>query len=276
VLFCLCGTPVSAEVPPLPHAFYGAVEINGSPAPVGTQVEAAGEGVLTSTAGNPLVTIEPGKYGDAGPLEPKLVVQGDITDGATLTFYVNGVAATPTADWHSGEVTTLDIMVSISDVTPMVTTNQATGIGTTTATLEGVLTSLGGASSVEVSFQWGTTTGYGNETASQSMSSTGSYSASLSGLSLGTIYHFRAKVVGQATSYGVDRTFTTGGTVATTGGGGGGADTTAPRISSILVSEITETSATISWTTHEKSDSLVEYWFGVHKFSPVWRKLPRR
>jgi hypothetical protein len=43
------------------------------------------------------------------------------------------------------------------------------------------------------------------------------------------------------------------------GGGGGGPDTSPPRITDITVNNITKTSADISWTTHEKSDSQVEY-----------------
>jgi len=51
--------PVSAEPPPpLPHAFYGAVEVNGEPAPAGTQVEARGAGVLTGVLGNPITVTQ--------------------------------------------------------------------------------------------------------------------------------------------------------------------------------------------------------------------------
>ena len=48
------------------------------------------------------------------------------------------------------------------------------------------------------------------------------------------------------------------------GGGGGFVDTTAPGISdaSISASAITDTSATIAWTTNEPSTSQVEYWPG--------------
>ena len=49
------------------------------------------------------------------------------------------------------------------------------------------------------------------------------------------------------------------------GGGGGGytpADTTAPITSDVSASEITATSATITWTTNEPSTSQVEYWPG--------------
>ena len=220
VLFSLCSTPVSAQVPPLPHAFYGTLKINGSPAPVGTQVEARGEGVDLGYEGNPVITTETGKYGGAGQLEPKLIVQGFISDGTDLTFYVNGVAANQTAKWYSGEFTELNLTATITVAPPVVATDLATSVGTNAATLQGTLTGLGSASSVQVSFEWGTSTSYGSETGVQVMNSTGSFSAPLSGLAASTTYHFRAKAVGASTNYGADRTFTTGSS--STGGGGGG------------------------------------------------------
>ena len=56
------------------------------------------------------------------------------------------------------------------------------------------------------------------------------------------------------------------------GGGGGGPmppDTTPPRISDISVADTTETSVDITWRTHEKSDSQVEYWSSPSNFSPL-------
>ena len=114
ILLILCATPVYGQgVPPLPHAFYGTVEINDSPAPVGTQIEARGEGVLTGIEGNPVVTTTAGSYGSPDPMGPKLIVQGDMLDGATITFYVNGVSTEQTAEWHSGEVTEVDLTATI-------------------------------------------------------------------------------------------------------------------------------------------------------------------
>jgi len=115
LLVGLLATPaLASDVPPLPHAFYGEVEINDGPAPVGTQVEASGLGVLTPREGNPIVTTERGKYGGPGGLDPKLVVQGDIEEGTTITFYVNEVSTGQTAAWHSGEVTELNLSVTIA------------------------------------------------------------------------------------------------------------------------------------------------------------------
>jgi len=119
ILLVLGATPVyGQEVPPLPHAFYGTVEINDSPAPAGTQVEARGGGVRTGIEGNPIATTAAGAYGSPDPMGPKLVVQGDILDGTIVTFYVNGVSTGQTAEWHSGEVTQLDLSVSIPTPPP--------------------------------------------------------------------------------------------------------------------------------------------------------------
>jgi hypothetical protein len=264
MLAVLGATPAySQDIPPLPHAFYGRIEINGSPAPIGTQIEARGEGVRTGIEGNPIVTTEVGVYGSPDPMGPKLVVQGDILDGATITFYINGFPAEQTAAWHSGEVTELNFTAAM----PTVTTDEATGIGATAATLNGTLVSLGNAPSVAVSFEWGTTTSYGDETTAQTMTTTGAFSAALSNLTTNTTYHFRAKAVAQGISYGIDRTFTT--KAAGGGGGGGVKDTTPPRIFNIRVTDITKTSANVNWDTNEMSDSQVEYWASPGQLSPL-------
>ncbi|MDZ4230600.1 MAG: hypothetical protein U1B77_02135, partial [Dehalococcoidales bacterium] len=112
--FLLLGAsvPALAQPPSLPHFFYGELTINGAPAPAGTMVEARGTGVKQSE-GNPLTTTASGIYGGEGALSPKLVVQGDISPGTTLSFFINGVAAGRTATWQSGEVTRLDLTVTI-------------------------------------------------------------------------------------------------------------------------------------------------------------------
>jgi len=117
----LCAAPVYAsEIPALPNAFYGYVEINGSPADIGTTISASGEGVYTNTPAlhNPVETTKRGSYGIDSM---KLLVQGDILDGATITFYVNGHVATTdptTVKWHSEETTRVDLSVTIAAPTP--------------------------------------------------------------------------------------------------------------------------------------------------------------
>jgi subtilisin family serine protease len=92
---------------------------------------------------------------------------------------------------------------------PSVTTNPATAVTSSGATLNGNMTDLGSAVSAEVSFEWGLTTAYGAETPPQTMASAGSFSANLPGLDPGTAHHFRAKAVGADASYGDDMGLTT-------------------------------------------------------------------
>jgi hypothetical protein len=240
VLVGMCAIPVNAQIPPLPHAFYGTVKINGVDAPAYTTTvkatdreDGTTDKVITGI-GNPITTTEPGRYGSESPLGTKLVVQGSpdtpIPEGTPIYFFVNGGKAETEpvlVEWHSGEITEVNLTVTIT-VPLIVSTSAATAIGTTTATLNGNLTNLGSAVSVQVSFEWGLTATYDNPTSPQPMTSTGSFSAPLSGLSPGTTYHFRAKAVGEGTSYGIDRTFAT--TASDVG------DTTPPRISDISVS----------------------------------------
>jgi len=129
LLICLIAIPVLAipvtpswAQPVLPHAFYGSVTIDGTAAPIRAVVEARGTGVSTGIEGNPITVTETGKYGGPGGFDPKLVVQGDITDGTNLTFYVNNVTAQcydvqAGGEWldsypfKSGDVTVLNLKV---------------------------------------------------------------------------------------------------------------------------------------------------------------------
>jgi hypothetical protein len=93
---------------------------------------------------------------------------------------------------------------------PAVTTNDATGIGATAARLNGHLTSMGGIAAVNVSFQWGLSSGnYTAETAAQMVSGTVVFYFDLNDLAPATTYYFCAKAVGEGTTYGVEKMFTT-------------------------------------------------------------------
>ncbi len=115
--------PVHAQQPPvLPQAFYGTVEINGHPAPVGTRIEARGEGVKTAIEGNPLAVTVAGRYGGRTISEAKLIVQGEVQEETPITFYVNGVRAecsVPDGTWQtsypftSGSLTELNLKARI-------------------------------------------------------------------------------------------------------------------------------------------------------------------
>jgi len=108
LLLMLGGTPVYADgVPPLPHAFYGSVTIDDEPAPVGTVISASGEGVETGTLQNPVTTTVAGSYGIDSKM---LLVQAQ--EGATVTFYVNGISTGQTIAWESGVTTRVNLSVT--------------------------------------------------------------------------------------------------------------------------------------------------------------------
>ncbi|MCK9420319.1 MAG: DUF1566 domain-containing protein [Nitrospirae bacterium] len=94
---------------------------------------------------------------------------------------------------------------------PTVTTNSASGIGQTSATLNGTVNPNGASTSAY--FEYGLTTDYGFSTSAQSLGSGSgnvSLTASISGLTCNTLYHFRAVGTNSGgTNYGLDATFTT-------------------------------------------------------------------
>jgi len=109
------GMALAFEIPKIPHAFYGDILINGSPAPINTKVEVKGAGVRSGVSGNPLYTTEIGKYGSPSFTGAKLLAQGDnITNGTTLTFYVNDIATGQTLPFQSGNITKLDLVIPSS------------------------------------------------------------------------------------------------------------------------------------------------------------------
>lgn len=95
---------------------------------------------------------------------------------------------------------------------PAVTTNAATSVGSTTATGNGSVDSNGGSAITERGFVWSLVA---NPTTSDSKvvdgaTTVGSYSDSMTGLSVSTLYHYRAYAINAiGTSYGADTTFTT-------------------------------------------------------------------
>lgn len=130
-----------------------------------------------------------------------------------------------------------------------VTTGPATHCTTTSARLNGNLTSMGASKDVTVSLEWGITAGgpYPNSAADQVRTSIGAISFDLSGLIPGTTYYYRARADGDGGPvYGAEMSFTT-------------IDTTAPAISLVTSSGITKAGATITWTTNEAASSQVEY-----------------
>ena len=94
---------------------------------------------------------------------------------------------------------------------PRVETLSATNITTTGATLNGNVTSNGGATVTARGFMYGTSASNLSQSV-QSVSGTGSYTRALTGLSSGTTYYYKAYATNSVgTAYGEVRTFTTTG-----------------------------------------------------------------
>ena len=105
-----------------------------------------------------------------------------------------------------------EVDLKVEVVSPLsVTTNEARPVTTRWAVLHGSLTDLGTASSVDVYFEWGETTDYGHKTRPRTMTKPRAFRAIIWGLTPATTYHFRAVAVGDDTSYGSDKSFTTRG-----------------------------------------------------------------
>ncbi|NQT74528.1 MAG: hypothetical protein HQ553_17455, partial [Chloroflexi bacterium] len=129
---------------------------------------------------------------------------------ATDTYDLTPIKVYDTHNWNGPQTQELRNYPGFEPPWPTVATDAATGVDGGSATLNGTLSALGTAGSVDVSFEWGTDTSYGSETTpATTLSSAGAFFADLSGLTTCTQYHFRAKAVGNGTVYGVDQTFTT-------------------------------------------------------------------
>jgi hypothetical protein len=148
-------------------------------------------------------------------IDGAFAIDMDAAENAYLTGYTasSPFPTTPGA-YQTAYGTFIDAFISKFQMPdpPVVTTNDATEVTVNSAILNGSLTSLGTATTVNVSFQYGTTPGvYTSETTAQAMATKGSFFFNLTGLNPGTIYYFRAKVVGDLnlTSYGAEKSFTT-------------------------------------------------------------------
>jgi hypothetical protein len=125
---------------------------------------------------------------------------------ANTLYYVRAYAINSEGTGYGNEVS-----FTTQCQTPSGTTDPASGIGSTNATLNGTVNANG--SSTTVTFEYGLTNSYGNSvTATQSPVSGNSntpVSAEITGLTPSSTYHFRVKVVScGGTVYGDDRTFT--------------------------------------------------------------------
>src|SRR3989339_32148 len=122
----------------------------------------------------------------------------------------NYVAILNVTSGTQSTVTSANVTVVTSVTSPSVQTNSATHIQLNSATLNGNITSLGGDTSANVWFQWGTSISYGYETSHQTLGSLTSFTHSAVGLATNTTYPYRAVIQNSnSTAYGQDIVFTT-------------------------------------------------------------------
>lgn len=216
-------------------------------------------------------------YGNSAtlPLTAVLVHDATLTNLAPSTTYYYCIHTTDLAGnmanscGHTFITSAAPVITAPADTTsPAILAAAATGIMTTSAN---IMWTTSEAADTQV--EYGTTSSYGSETALNS-SFTLSGSVPLANLTPNTIYHFRVRSYDAAgnLALGTDQTFTTGAlpistpttTVTvpeTTTSTTSNTTITTPNlvISSVAADSISETGATITWTTDLPSDSRVTY-----------------
>jgi plastocyanin len=137
-----------------------------------------------------------------------LNVSANISSLTASTIYHFRIVASNSAGTSLGSDRTFTTLTATG--APVVTTNPATNVTSSSATLNGSLDPHGLTTSV--SFQYGTTTSYGHTTTMQSQTGNTyrNIAANISGLTTHTTYHFQIVATNSAgTRLGGDRTFTT-------------------------------------------------------------------
>lgn len=137
-----------AQAPPNPPSrFAGSVTINGAPAPSGASIQAK---VGSANCGSAAVFIEAGqsRYVVDVPATDSGANAGCGTDGATVSFTVNGVAAAQTGTWANFKLSELNLTTGGAAATPTATAPGAT----VTATPRPPTTGSGSAEGGETSW----------------------------------------------------------------------------------------------------------------------------
>ncbi|MGO0059031.1 S-layer homology domain-containing protein [Brevibacillus fluminis] len=225
-----------------------ATNITNSGAMVGGDVTSDGNatiterGVVYSTSANPTTS------------DSKVIATATATTG-TFSVSLTGLSANTTYHYRAYAVNAQGtsygsdetFTTSATQSAPTVTTDaSATNITSSGATVGGDVTSDGNASITERGVVYSTSA---NPTTSDSKATatgtTGTFSVSLTGLSAGSTYHYRAYAVNaQGTSYGSDQTFTT--------------DAAPPvPVSDFTNSSKTSTTASFTWTAVSGATSII-------------------
>jgi N-acetylneuraminic acid mutarotase len=193
------GPPVGITNPATLIASFSAT-LNGSVDPHGLSTTVHFEYGTTTSYG--LTTAPQNKSGNSYQN-----VSANISGLSASTTYHFRIVATNSAGTVYGADRTFTTLSPTGP--PVVITNPATNLTSSSATLNGSVDPHGLSTSVH--FQYGTTTSYGHTTPAQTHTGNAylNVSANISGLTAGTRYHFRILATNSAgTSYGADKAFT--------------------------------------------------------------------
>ncbi len=186
-------------------------------------------------------------YGSSSVLNSNLVTAhsaslSGLTAGTTYHYRVKSKDASNNETISNDNTFTT---VSADNQAPQISSLAVSGISQTAATITWT-TNEGSSTRVE----YGATVSYGNSSTLNSSLVT-AHSVSLSGLTANTTYHYRVRSKDASNNEAIssDATFTTAATP----------DTTPPQIMSVASTGISQTAATITWTTNEGSDSITQY-----------------
>jgi hypothetical protein len=140
------------------------------------------------------------------------------TSSTTPHLYVNYIAVVMTGvpgvvEWNQLPVDANWTASCASTTAPLLTTTAATGINASGATMNGNISSNGGANITSYGFYWSTTNGFANGAGTQvvvgTTNTTGAISSPLTGLSTGTYYYKAYATNSIGTTYGAQQQFTT-------------------------------------------------------------------
>ncbi len=179
----------------------GAATLNASVNPNGLATNASFEWGLTTAYGQTTTPVAMGSGSSA------VALSADLTSLAACSTYHFRATATSSGGTTNGS----DLSFSTPCPAPTVTTEPATGLTTTEATLHGIVNPNGVATTA--SFEWGLTTAYGQTTSAQAMGAGTTpqlLSTVLAGLAPCTTYHYRVTATrAGATFTGADASFRT-------------------------------------------------------------------
>jgi phosphodiesterase/alkaline phosphatase D-like protein len=236
-------------------------------APTATTNAATGVGSTTATLNgtvnaNNADTIVTFEYGlDASYGSTTLASQSPVSGGANTAVNVTISELLPNTTYHyrvsatniNGTTNGADMTFTTLPQAPTATTNAASPVGATTATLKGTVNANG--ASTTVTFQYGLTTAYGTTVTAAQNPVTGStntaVSRAITGLTNSITYHYRVVATNAGgTTYGADMTFTTG--------------AIAPTATTNAASGIGTTSATLNGTVNaNNSSTTVTFEYGL-------------